>query len=122
MNLEDQPPAAEELIDDAGQSRFELYRNGELVGWLYYTHLRPNRFALQHTEVDSGHQHQGVAGAMVRRVLDEISAREGTVTGICPYVADVLARTNDYVDLIDPRHPGYASRADAEAASLMADG
>ena len=107
----------EELIDNTDQGRFELYRDGELVGWLYYTHLRPNRYALQHTEVESSHQHQGVAGAMVRRVLDEIRSREGTITAICPFVVDYLSRTTTYADLIDARHPGYSDRAAAESAA-----
>lgn len=67
--------------------------------------------------MESSHQHQGVAGAMVRRVLDEIRAREGTITVICPFVADYLSRTTAYADLIDARHPGYSDRASAEAAA-----
>jgi hypothetical protein len=57
-----------------------------------------------------------MAGAMVRRVLDEIRTREGTVTVICPFVADYLARTPAYADLIDARYPGYSDRAGAESA------
>ncbi|MEV4262505.1 GNAT family N-acetyltransferase [Kribbella sp. NPDC049584] len=116
MRSEKHMPAAQKLIDNADQGRFELHRDGELVGWLYYTHLRPNRYALRHTEVESSHQHQGVASAMVRHVLDQIRAREGTVTAICPFVVDYLSRTAAYTDLIDPRHPGYSDRATAEAA------
>jgi predicted GNAT family acetyltransferase len=122
MSSEEQAPAAEDLMDNTSQGRFELSRDGELVGWLYYTHLKPNRYALQHTEVDSSHQHQGVAGAMVRRVLDEIRAREGTITAICPFVVDYLSRTTTYADLIDPRHPGYSDRASAESAGTKARG
>ena len=117
MSSEGQAAAAEDLIDNTSQGRFELYRDGELAGWLYYTHLRPNRYALQHTEVESSHQHQGVAGAMVRRVLDEIRSREGTITAICPFVVDYLSRTTTYADLIDARHPGYSDRAAAESAA-----
>jgi uncharacterized protein len=117
MSSEEQAPVAEDLIDNIDQGRFELYRDGDLVGWLYYTHLRPNRYALQHTEVESSHQHQGVAGAMVRRVLDEIRSREGTITAICPFVVDYLSRTTTYADLIDARHPGYSDRAAAESAA-----
>ncbi|TCM37923.1 GNAT family N-acetyltransferase [Kribbella sp. VKM Ac-2568] len=117
MSSEEHAAAAEDLIDNTSQGRFELYRDGELVGWLYYTHLRPNRYALQHTEVESSHQHQGVAGAMVRRVLDEIRSREGTLTAICPFVVDYLSRTTTYADLIDARHPGYSDRAAAESAA-----
>jgi predicted GNAT family acetyltransferase len=113
---EEHRPVDEDLIDNTDQGRFELFRDGELVGWLYYTHLRPNRYALRHTEVGPSHQHQGVASAMIRQVLDQIRLREGTVTAICPFVADYLSRTTAYADLLDPRHPGYPDRATAEAA------
>ncbi|RKN20925.1 N-acetyltransferase [Micromonospora musae] len=122
MSTEGQAPVAEELIDSLDHGRFELYRDGVLVGWLYYTHLKPNRYALRHTEVESSHQHQGVAGAMVRRVLDEIRAREGTITAICPFVVDYLSRTTAYADLIDARHPGYSDRAAAESARAKVGG
>ncbi|TDU83295.1 hypothetical protein EV138_5757 [Kribbella voronezhensis] len=116
MSKEEHGSAAEELVDNTDQGRFELHRDEDLVGWLYYTRLRPNRYALRHTEVEPSHQHQGVAGAMVRRVLDEIRTREGTITAICPFVAEFLSRTSTYADLIDTRHPGYPDRATAEAA------
>ncbi len=122
MSSEEQVSVAEELVDNVDQGRFELYRDGDLVGWLYYTHLKPNRYALRHTEVEPSHQHQGVASAMVRRTLDEIRAREGTITAICPFVVDYLSRTTTYADLIDARHPGYSDRAAAEAAQVNADG
>jgi predicted GNAT family acetyltransferase len=120
MKDEDQGTAAEELIDNTNRGRFELHRCGDLVGWLHYTHLKPHRYALQHTEVERSHQHQGVGGAMVHRVLDEIRAREGTVTAICPFVVDYLSGTTAYADLVDPRHPGYSDRANAEAARSTA--
>jgi predicted GNAT family acetyltransferase len=110
------------LTDNLDQGRFELRRDGDLVGWLYYTHLRPNRYALKHTEVEPSHQHQGVASAMVRRVLDEIRAREGTITAICPFVVDYLSRTTTYADLLDARYPGYSDRAAAESALAKAGG
>jgi predicted GNAT family acetyltransferase len=122
MSSEEQVSVADELIDDIDQSRFELYRDGDLVGWLYYTRLKPNRYALRHTEVEPSHQHQGVASAMVRRTLDEIRAREGTITAICPFVVDYLSRTTTYADLIDARHPGYSDRAAAKSAQAKADG
>lgn len=122
MSKAGQAPVTEELIDNTDQGRFELRRGGDLVGWLRYTHLRPNRYALQHTEVEASHQHQGVAGAMVRRVLEEIRGRGGTVTAICPFVVDYLSQSAAYADLVDRRHPGYRDRAAAEAASAKSSG
>ncbi|GAA1521790.1 GNAT family N-acetyltransferase [Kribbella lupini] len=116
MSQQEPSSVAEQLVDNSGGGRFEFHRGEDLVGWLYYTRLRPNRYALRHTEVEPSHQHQGVAGAMVRRVLAEIRLREGTITAICPFVADFLSRTSTYDDLIDPQHPGYPDRATAEAA------
>ena len=122
MSREEQAPVAEALIDNINQGRFELHRGDVLVGWLYYTHLKPNRYALRHTEVGASHQHKGVAGAMVRRVLDEISTREATITAICPFVVDFLSGTTAHADLVDPRHPGYSDRAAAESAHAKAGG
>lgn len=116
MSGEEQVPETEQLTDNMDLGRFELRRNDDLVGWLYYTHLKPNRYALRHTEVEASHQRQGVAGAMVQRVLDEVRVREGTITAICPFVVDYLSRTTVYADLVDARHPGYADRAAAESA------
>jgi hypothetical protein len=117
---EERRRAAENVVDNTDQGRFELYRDGELVGWLYYTHLRPDRYALRHTEVEASHQHQGVASAMIRQVLDQIRGRGGTVTAICPFVADYFSRTTAYTDLLDSRHPGYPDRASAESAERKA--
>ncbi|WSA52246.1 N-acetyltransferase [Nonomuraea fuscirosea] len=39
------------MIDNTDQGRFELHRDRDLVGWLCYTRLKPNRYALPHTEV-----------------------------------------------------------------------
>ncbi|MDX3097874.1 GNAT family N-acetyltransferase [Streptomyces sp. ME19-03-3] len=122
MSSEERVPVNERLIDDVDQGRFELRRDDDLAGWLYYTRLKPNRYALRHTEVASGHQHQGVGSALVRRVFDEIRAREGTITAICPFVVGYLARTTAYADLVDARHPGYTDRAAAESARAAAGG
>lgn len=122
MNAEAPLSLREELVDNVAQGRFELHRNNQLCGCLYYTHLKPNRYALQHTEVDAGHRGEGVGAAMVTRVFDVIRARGGTITVICPFVAEFISKTTGYADLIDSRHPGYANRAEAEEAAARASG
>ncbi|NEN07768.1 N-acetyltransferase [Diaminobutyricibacter tongyongensis] len=122
MSTEPHVRTQETLVENTDRGRFELYRDGELVGWLFRTHLIPNRYALLHTEVEASHQGQGVAGAMVRRVLDEIRGREGTITVICPFLANYLSRATEYSDLIDPRRPGYSDRASAELAHTKGAG
>jgi len=86
--------SSDELRDEVDADRFELVRDGHVVAWMKYKHLKPSRYVLLHTEVDQ--------------------AQRGTVTAICPFVADYLAGAEQYKDLIDPRHPGYPNRAAAE--------
>ncbi|MET8413557.1 GNAT family N-acetyltransferase [Streptomyces sp. NPDC005195] len=122
MSSEEQVPVTEQLTDNTDRGRFELRRNDDLVGWLYYLHLKPNRYVLRHTEVETSHQHRGVASAVARQVLDEVRSRGGTITAICPFVVDYLSRTSAHTDLVDARHPGYTDRASAEAAQAAAGG
>lgn len=107
---------SEELLDRADPTRFELWRNGCLVGELTYHHLHPNRYALVHTGVLPDHRGQGVGSALVRGALEEIRRRAGTVTAACSFVADFLDGNQEFTDVVDPRHPGYPSRAAASAA------
>jgi hypothetical protein len=104
----------DELRDEVDVERFELVRDGEVVAWMKYKHLKPNRYVLLHTEVDPAQRGHGVGRVVVEVVLDEVRARRGTVTAICPFVADYLASTEQYKDLIDSTHPGYPNRAAAE--------
>lgn len=102
-----------ELRDD-GAGRFDFARDGLVMGWMTYRHLKPNRYVLLHTEVDQAHRGHGIGQAVVEAVLDEVRSRQGTVTAICPFVVDYLATSERYRDLIDARHPGYPDRATAE--------
>ncbi|WP_158716042.1 hypothetical protein [Streptomyces sp. NRRL B-24720] len=55
-------------------------------------------------------------------MFDEIRARGGTITVICPFVVDYLSRRTANADLVDARHPGYSDRAAAESARVEAGG
>lgn len=111
-----EPATSEELRDRTDPTRFELYRNGQLVGELTYRHLHPNRYALLHTEVLPDHRRQGVGSALLRAALGEIRARSGTVTAICSFVADYLDGNQEFADVVDPRHPGHPNRMAADEA------
>ena len=105
---------ADELRDEVDAGRFELVRDGQTVAWMKYKHLKPNRYVLLHTEVDQAQRGHGIGRIVVEAVLDEVRSRQGTVTAICPYVADYLAGSEQYKSLVDPSHPGYPNRAAAE--------
>src|SRR5690606_29309407 len=64
------------------------------------------RYVLISTHVDDAYRHRGLAGALVRRAMDDIARTGRKITVICPFVGDVITQHPKYFDLVDPVHPG----------------
>ncbi len=95
------PPAAR-VVHEPERACYRALVGGRPVGRLEYE--RTERLVvLTRTEVDPDIDDLGVAGALVRRALDEVRA-EGTtrVLVTCPFVTWWMARHRDYADLLHP--------------------
>ncbi len=92
-----------EVTDVPDQQRYEARRDGELVGWLTYTHAG-RRIVLSHTEVPAAHEGEGVASTLVLEVLDGIRDADEPmeVVPVCPFVAQWLLRHPEYAPLVTP--------------------
>jgi predicted GNAT family acetyltransferase len=86
--------------DNPGRSRFELRLDGELVGWAEY---RPagDSVIVAHTEIDEGHDGEGLGSVLVGGTLDHIRANGKTVIPTCEFTAAYIRRHPEYVDLVD---------------------
>jgi uncharacterized protein len=86
--------------DNAGQGRFELRVDGELVGWSEY---RPagGSVIVAHTEIDERREGEGLGSVLVRAVLDHIQASGKTVVPTCSFTAAYIRRHPEYVQLVD---------------------
>ncbi|MGE3286079.1 MAG: GNAT family N-acetyltransferase [Pseudonocardia sp.] len=91
------------VADAPQRNRYEISVDGELAGFVTYRR-GPGRIAFLHTEIDDGHQGAGLAGILVRAVLDAARAEGLTVAPYCPYVAGWIVRHPDYADLVAQRH------------------
>lgn len=79
-----------EVIDNAGESRFELRQDGRLAELVY--RLRGNRLVLVHTEVPAELEGRGVGARLVTAAIDR-AAREGlTLVPLCPFARGWLER------------------------------
>ena len=79
-----------EVIDNAGESRFELRQDGWLAELVY--RLRGHRLVLVHTEVPSELEGRGIGGRLVTAAIDR-AAREGlTLVPLCPFARGWLER------------------------------
>lgn len=90
-----------EVVDAPERDRFELLRDGERLGFVDY---RPAGASLiiAHTEIDAGHEGEGLGSALVGGMLDQLRAAGRTVIPLCPFTSAYIARHPDYLDVVDP--------------------
>jgi predicted GNAT family acetyltransferase len=98
--------AAYVLRDNPEELRYEILRDGEVVGGIWYR-TAPGVIVLVHTEVAPSEEGQGVRSRLVRGALDDIRSRGLRVAPVCPFVADYLRRHPEQRDLVvrDPATP-----------------
>lgn len=91
-----------EIFHDVDGSRFEVARDGEVVGVLGYADADGVRDLL-HTVVAPEFERQGLAGALVRAAVDDARAQGLSIRPTCTYVQHWLDRNPAEKDLLQPR-------------------
>ena len=71
------------------------------IGGLSYTTAGADRLVLLEVSVLPVHRKQGIATALIRRVLDDVRERSLTVSVVCPIVHEFIARHPEYADLME---------------------
>lgn len=88
------------VTDDRERKRYVITEDGEQVGFVTYR-LQAGLIDLIHTEIDPDHAGRGLAGVLVRTVLDDARDRGLAVLPHCPYVAQFIGgHRDDYLDLV----------------------
>ncbi|MFI6567196.1 GNAT family N-acetyltransferase [Streptomyces sp. NPDC050534] len=103
-------PAAIEVRKDETARLYEALINGQVVGTLAYE-TTGGRFSLTHSYVDQDQRHRGIASALARYALEDLSRSQGQAKiGIfCGFVAD-------YVQA----HPGWKETVDINRSAFIA--
>lgn len=91
--LLDPPPA---LRDNPDRDRYELWSGDELIGVEGYERGADGTLILLHTVVTEKFGRAGLARLLVSLVLDDVTARGGSVTPVCTYVHSFLTRFPQY--------------------------
>jgi hypothetical protein len=87
------------IRDDTRKSRYEVYADDKLAGFVKYQRLR-DEIAFLHTETDPAFSGRGLARELVRHALDDARRSGLAVLPFCPYVRGFIARHPEYVDLV----------------------
>jgi len=86
--------------DDPENHRYVLELDGEMAGMAVY-HVRGGRYFFVHTEIQPGHEREGLGSVLAQAALDDVRSKGGNIVPICPFVAAWLKRHPDYGDMID---------------------
>ncbi len=109
-----------EVVDVPDEHRFVISVDGRPAGFMDYQ-VRGDEFLAIHTEIDPAFEGQGLAGALVRHVLDEVRDTGLALKPLCPYVRSYLGKHPEYADLVRPdsgnRDPGNPPPGNREGAS-----
>ncbi len=89
------------VVDRPEESRFELLRGDELLGWLEH---RPAGASviLAHTEVLPGHEGEGLGGKLVRGATEALAADGKTVIPVCTFAASYIDRHPELQEHLAP--------------------
>lgn len=88
-----------EVRDNPAESRYELRRDGEVVGFIDYRSA-PGIRVMVHTEVAAWVEGQGIGQRLVAGALSDIRARGLRIIPICPFVQAYLRHHPEQADLV----------------------
>jgi uncharacterized protein len=89
------------VVDNPEASRFELRIDGELAGRVDYLPAGDS-VIIAHTEVDDGHEGEGLGGLLVRAALDGIRDKGKTAIPTCPFAAAYIDRHPELDEYVKP--------------------
>jgi predicted GNAT family acetyltransferase len=90
---------ATEVRNNPERSRYELVRDGELIGLADYRHL-DGRTIFPHTEIRPALRGHGLGAELVRGALDDVRSTGRRVVAQCWYVAEFIDDNPEYADLL----------------------
>ena len=86
--------------DNKREHRYELFDDGELVGFADYE-VSGDQMAVLHVEILPSRSQQGLGRSLVGSVLDDARSRNLQVLPHCSYARAVIARNKAlYLDLV----------------------
>jgi predicted GNAT family acetyltransferase len=92
-------PTSVEIVDVPDANRYEARVDGTVAGWVDYRRVRDRLVAL-HTEVEPAFGGQGIASALVRRVIDDARAAGTPITPRCPFFVSHFERHPEDRDVV----------------------
>ena len=94
-----------EVVEAPERDRFELLRDGELLGFVEYR-AGGKSLIIAHTEIDAGHEGEGLGSTLVGGMLDQLREAGRHGDPAVPVHRGLHQPPPDYVDVVDPSFRG----------------
>jgi predicted GNAT family acetyltransferase/glutaredoxin len=92
-------PEDAEVVDVPDASQYELRLGDRRIGLTAY-HLRKNRIAFLHTEIDEACEGRGFGSRLASAALADVRRRGLEVVPLCPFMAHYIATHTEEQDLV----------------------
>ena len=89
------------VVHDEAAHRYVLRDGDAVLGFVAYVPAGES-VIVAHTEIEPGHEGEGLGSELVRATLDAIRASGRTVIPNCPFTAAYISRHPEYADLVAP--------------------
>ncbi|MBS1771635.1 MAG: N-acetyltransferase [Bacteroidetes bacterium] len=83
------------LIHNEAKHRFELHIDG-VVSFIEYKPVNESLIIIEHTEVPSELEGQGVGKAMVEKMLKYVESKNWKIIPLCPFTSSYIQRHIDW--------------------------
>jgi predicted GNAT family acetyltransferase len=87
------------VVPNPQASRYEIHAGGTRAGFAEYVRSG-DVMAFTHTQIDRGHEGQGLGSLLVRGALDAVRADGLAVLPYCPFVRGFMSRHPEYAELV----------------------
>ncbi|GAA5532444.1 GNAT family N-acetyltransferase [Deinococcus aluminii] len=88
-----------QVTNNEAENRYEIKLNGQVVGIADYQ-PEGDTLIFTHTEVEEGHEGQGLGSELVQAALDDARSQGLQVVPACQFVAAFIQEHPEYADLV----------------------
>ena len=84
--------------NNTDKQQYELLDGDQVIGRAEYS-VSGNAVDMTHTEIQDGHEGEGLGSQLAKFALDDIRAQGKQVIPTCPFVADYIEKHPEYESL-----------------------
>lgn len=88
------------------KGHFKLKDGDKVLGFAEFKTLGDSAILMPHTEIEEGHEGEGLGSQLAKYVLDDIRAAGKLVVPMCLFIAGYIRKHPEYVDLVYPQQRG----------------